>query len=46
MVTVNDAQKYRDSIIGSAESSGSARWVALHPMIAGFELVKRTTTAS
>lgn len=46
MVTVSDAQKYRDSIIGSAGSSGSARWVALHPMIAGFGLVKRTATAS
>ena len=34
MVIVNDAQKCRDSVIGSAESSRLAQWVALRLSIA------------
>lgn len=40
MATVNDAQKYRDSVIGSAEPSRLAQWVALHLPIAEIELTK------
>lgn len=46
MVTVNDAQKYRDSVIGSAEPSRPAQWVALHLPIAEIELLNRTSTAT
>lgn len=46
MVTVNDAQKCRDSVIGSAESSWLAQGVALLLPIAEFELLKKTSTVT
>lgn len=49
MVTVNNAQKYRDSIIDSAESSTEsklAQWVALNLPFAESQSVKRTATVT
>lgn len=46
MVTVNSAQKYRDSIIDSAESSRLAQWVALNLPFAESQSVKRTATVT
>lgn len=49
MVTVNNAQKYRDSIIDSAESCRPAEWVSLNLPFAESQSVKRilaTVTAS
>ena len=44
MVTVNNAQKYRDSITDSAESSRPAQWTALNLLFAESQSVKRTAT--
>lgn len=45
MATVSDAQKYRYSVIGSAEPSRLAQWVALDLPFAEIELLNRTSTA-
>lgn len=46
MVTVNNAQKYRDSITDSAESSRPAQWVALNLPFAESQSVKRMATVT
>ena len=46
MVIVNDAQKCRDSVISSAESSRLAQWVASRLSIAECELLKKTSTVT
>ena len=46
MVTVNNAQKYRDSITDSAESSRPAQWDALNLPFAESQSVKRTATVT
>lgn len=46
MVTVNNAQKYRDSITDSAVSSRPAQWVALNLPFAESQSVKRMATVT
>lgn len=46
MVTVNDAQKYRDSLTGSAQSSKLAQWDALPLPVVELESLKRTAVVT
>lgn len=43
---VNDAQKYRDSLIGSAPPSKSAQWEALSLPVVELEFLTRTTVVT